>query len=110
MTYDLYARENLKSRPGFARDDQDADWRKKERGWYQDTRQLERYLPEYLDYGWKQTLRMTHLERFDLDVLRYLDEGILVMKACVLLFDYRKRDPLSHQARVVDVSGFWQGK
>lgn len=110
MTYDLYARENLKSRPGFARDDQDADWRKKERGWYQDTRQLERYLPEYLDYGWKQTLRMTHLERFDLDVLRYLDEGILVMKSCVLLFDYRKRDPLSHQARVVDVSGFWQGR
>ena len=110
MTYDLYARENLKSRPSFAHDDQDADWREKERVWYQDTRQLERYLPEYLDYGWKQTLRMTHLERFDLDVLRYLDEGILVMKSCVLLFDYRKRDPLSHQARVVDVSGFWQGR
>ena len=110
MTYDLYARENLKSRPSFAHDDQDADWREKERVWYQDTRQLERYLPEYLDYGWKQTLRMTHLERFDLDVLRYLDEGTLVMKACVLLFDYQKRDPLSHQARVVDVSGFWQGR
>lgn len=110
MTYDLYARENLKSRPGFARDDQDPDWREKERVWYQDTRQLERYLPGYLDYGWKQTLRMTHLERFDLDVLRYLDEGTLVMKACVLLFDYQKRDPLSHQARVVDVSGFWQGR
>nr|MDE6852263.1 DUF4080 domain-containing protein [Lachnospiraceae bacterium] len=104
MTYDLYARENLKSRPGFARDDQNGDWREKEREWYQDTRQLERYLPEYLDFGWKQTLRMTHLERFDLDVLRYLDEGVLVAEPCVLVFDYQKRDPLSHQARIVKVS------
>lgn len=103
MTYDLYARENLKSRPGFARDVQDADWRKRERSWYQDTGQMEQYLPEYLDYGWKQTLRMTHLEQFGLDVLRYLDEGILVMEPCVLLFDYQKRDSLNHQARVVSV-------
>ena len=107
MTYDLYARENLKSRPDFARDNQDTNWRERERKWYQDIQQLERHLPEYLDYGWKQTLRMTHLEQFDLDVLRYLNEGTLVAKPCVLLFDFQKRDPLSHQARVVDVSDCW---
>ncbi len=104
MTYDLYARENLKSRPGFARNDQDPGWREIERCFYQDTRQMEHYLPEYRDYGWKQILRMTHLERFDLDILRYLHEGTLVEKPCVLLFDYQRRDPLSHQAGVVDVS------
>lgn len=104
MTYDLYARENLKTRPGFARDEQDSDWREQERSWYQDTRHLEQYLPEYLDYEWKQTLRMTHLEKFEWNVLRYLDEGTLIMEPCVLLFDYQKRDRLSHQAWVVDVS------
>lgn len=107
LTYDLYARENMKSRPDFARNSQDSEWREMERKWYQDEGQIERYLPEYLDYGWKQTLRMTHLEQFDLDVLRYLNEGTLVEKKCVLLFDYQKRDPLSYQARVVDVSDYW---
>ncbi len=106
LTYDLYARENLKSRPDFARNSQDSEWRETERKWYQDVQQIERYLPDYLDYGWKQTLRMTHLEQFDLDVLRYLDEGSLVEKKCVLLFDYQKRDPLNHQARIMDVSDY----
>ncbi|MDE6567595.1 MAG: B12-binding domain-containing radical SAM protein [Lachnospiraceae bacterium] len=107
LTYDLYARENLKSRPDFANNSQDSEWREMERKWYQDEGQIERYLPDYQDYGWKQTLRMTHLEQFDLDVLRYLNEGTLVEKKCVLLFDYQKRDPLSYQARVVDVSVYW---
>lgn len=107
LTYDLYARENLKSRPDFARNSQDSEWRKMERKWYQDGQQIERYLPDYQDYGWKQTLRMTHLEQFDMDVLRYLDEGTLVAKPCVLLFDYQKRDPLNHQARIVEVSDYF---
>ncbi len=107
MTYDLYARENLKSRPSFACDNGDPGWRKAEREFYQDSEQMEQYLPEYLAYGWKQALRMTHLERFSIDVLRYLEEGILVRGTFVLLFDYQKRDPLSRQARVVDVSVDW---
>lgn len=106
MIYDLYARENLKSRPAFARDAQDPTWREMERQWYQDVQQMEQYLPDYLGYGWKQTLRMTHLERFDLDIPRYLDEGSLVMKPCVLLFDYQKRNPLNHQAQVIEVSHY----
>lgn len=107
MIFDLYARENLKTRPSFACDNRDPGWREAEREFYQDMEQMERYLPGYLEYGWKQTLRMTHLERFSIDVLRYLEEGILVRGIFVLLFDYQNRDPLSHQARIVDVSADW---
>lgn len=107
MVYDLYARENVKSRPSFVCGNEDPGWRKAEREFYQDTGLMEQYLPEYLDYEWKQALRMTHLECFSIDVLRYLEEGIMVQGTFALLFDYQKRDPLSRQARVVDVSANW---
>lgn len=104
MIYDLYARENLKSRPFFARDDSEPQWRRAEQLFYQNFAQSEKYLPGYQAYDWKQILRMTHLERFDYDVLRYLEEGKLECKKSVLLFDYQERNPLNKQARVVDVT------
>ena len=104
MSYDLYARENLKTRPFFAKDDSDPQWRRAEQIFYQNFAHSEKYLPGYREYDWKQTLRMTHLERFDYDVLRYLEEGKLECKKSVLLFDYRQRNPLNKQARVLDVT------
>ena len=104
MSYDLYARENLKSRPFFAKDDSNPQWRRTEQRFYQTFGQSEKYLPGYQAYEWKQILRMTHLERFDYDVLQYLEEGKLECKKSVLLFDYQQRNPLNKQARVVDVT------
>lgn len=104
MTYDLYARENLKSRPSFAKDDSDSQWRQTEQIFYQTDSHIEKYLPGYQTYDWKQILRMTHLERFDYDVIRYLEEGGLEHKNSVLLFDYQERNPLNKQARIVDVT------
>lgn len=112
MTYDLYARENLKSRPFFAKDDSEPQWRQTEQTFYQTTSLSEKYLPSYQAYEWKQMLRMTHLERFDYDVLQYLEEGKLECKKSVLLFDYQQRNPLNKQARVVDVTEelLWQNE
>ena len=104
MSYDLYARENLKSRPFFAKDDSDPQWRRAEQRFYQTFGQSEKYLPGYQAYEWKQILRMTHLECFDYDVIQYLEEGRLECKKTVLLFDYQQRNPLNKQARVVDVT------
>lgn len=104
MSYDLYARENLKSRPYFAKDNSDSQWRQAEQIFYQTVGKSEKYLPGYQAYEWKQILRMTHLECFDYDVIQYLEEGRLECKKSVLLFDYQQRNPLNKQARVVDVT------
>lgn len=112
MSYDLYARENLKSRPPFAKDDSDPKWRKEEQAFYQMVSRSGKYLPEHWVYEWKQILRMTHLERLDYDVIRYLKEGKLEYKKSVLLFDYQQRNPLNNQARVIDVTEefLWQNE
>lgn len=104
LLYDLYARENLKSRPEFVEHASGADWQERIRKFYQNPLWMMQYLPEYQGYDWKQMLRMTHLEPFDFDIIQYVSEKKLIQKNCVLLFDYRQRNPLSHQARIVDVT------
>lgn len=91
---DLYARENLKSRPPFAPDL--AEQKERIRQFYQREEQEHRYLKNYDGYQWKQLMRMTHLEFFTVD-----EDG----RACgtVLLFDYSQRDPLTGNALITAV-------
>lgn len=108
MLYDLYARENLKARPSFpgvkcSDETAAAQDRERRRRFYQDDEMRKRYLPLYESYDWKQTARMTHLEYFDFDVPAYLQQGSIVERKCTLLFDYRQRNPLNRQARIVSV-------
>ncbi len=104
MVYDLYARENLKSRPDFAEDGRNAGQYLAAQAFYKNECLMDKYLPEYQGYGWKQILRMTHLEFFAYDILRYISGDGLESRKCVLLFDYRQRNPLNRQARVADVT------
>ena len=97
MVLDLYARENMKTRPRFAKDP--SEWKNESRDFYQKEAETRTLLPLYTTYDWKQLQRMTHVEVFDYDVLGNGE------KACmVLLFDYQKRDPLTGNAEMIDCS------
>lgn len=91
LIFDLYARENLKSRPSFARDlsqykDAIFDFYKKEE-------QNHKYLPEYGDYNFKQMIKMTHIEVFE-----HIDD-----EKSVYLFDYKKRSPIDKEVYSVRI-------
>lgn len=92
MTYDLYARENMKTRPGWAADP--ARWRKGARRFYRQEMEQVCYLQGYEGYDEKQLGRMTHIE-----VLQYHPDTWETGQ-WVLLFDYRRRDPLTDGACV----------
>lgn len=87
LVYDMYLRENLKSRPGFA-DDITEEEKQEIRRFYQTEEQEHRYLPAYREYDWKQLSRMTHLEPFWYPEPHYV------------LFDYQERNPLNYEAKV----------
>lgn len=81
-TYDIYSRENAKSRPAFAGD-----------------------LSEFKEISRKycQKGKLTHLEKFDYEMPE--EETVTKLperkkEAFYLLFDYEKRDMLNHQAAV----------
>ena len=84
---DLYLRENVKSRPTFARDlSSSKDF---VREFFQREEKTPEHLSGYEGYDSRQMAKMAHLEP--------LRDGTY------LLFDYKKRDPLSYNARTVRV-------
>lgn len=84
---DLYLRENVKSRPTFARDLSDS--KDFVREFFQREEKTPEHLSCYEGYDSRQMAKMAHLEP--------LRDGTY------LLFDYKKRDPLSYNARTVRV-------
>ena len=84
---DLYLRENVKSRPTFARDLSDS--KDFVREFFQREEKTPEHLSGYEGYDSRQMAKMAHLEP--------LRDGTY------LLFDYKKRDPLSYNARTVRV-------
>ena len=122
LTFDMYLRENLKSRPSFA----GATKPEKERirDFYRKEEENPCYLKGYEGYNAKQTSKMTHMEPFVYSV--WLEDGEEILKAVseekcsqhregisekennsdmvqksetkLVLFDYRKRNPLNAEA------------
>ena len=95
LTFDLYLRENVKNRPEFAGEYTVS----KEflNDFYEKEAEERLYLQGYEKYDKRQLRKMTHIERFQYDVLGNDGEK----KSTVLLFDYENRSKLSHQANVI---------
>lgn len=83
LTYDLYLRENIKSRPAFLRDE--SPWKTLRRGFFQGEEKEPKYLKGYEGYDSKQMAKMAHLEVFG--------------DGRVVVFDYKNRDPLTYNAK-----------
>ena len=127
LIFDLYLRENMKSRPEVAEDL--AIHKEFIRDFYKKEEQQRRYLPEYQAYDFRQMAKMTHLEPFHYPVwnveqmLRLRRDadpetdtalagaatpernaaltGSRDKKAAPVfwvLFDYKRRNPLTYEA------------
>lgn len=123
LTYDIYLRENVKSRPDFAPDIN--DYKDEIKVFFQKEEKDRKYLPDYEGYDWKQLSKMTHLEPFTWpvwDIGRMIEsysevdskaakqraerqgnpDGNVAARSFVL-FDYRRRNPLTYEAAVQTV-------
>lgn len=83
LMYDLYLRENVKSRPSFAGDQ--APFKRQVREFFEAEEENPVWLTGYDGYDSRQMSKMAHLEA--------MEDGSF------LLFDYKNRDPLSKNAR-----------
>ena len=92
MVYDLYLRENLKSRPDFAEDQ--TPFKEQVREFFTEEAVKHRYLSDgYEGFEARQLIKMAHLEVF--------------AGKTAVLFDYRKRDPLSYNAAAYVIEDFF---
>lgn len=97
MVFDLYARENLKTRPVWAGEQK--LYKEQIQNFYRKEAEEPRLLRQYGGYQPRQLEKMTHLEVFTYDVLTQKREK----GQYPVLFDYKERSPLTHDARVCAV-------
>lgn len=98
LTYDIYLRENMKSRPVFARDL--SGYKEVIKGIYLDEKGIRSRLPGYRDYESRQIAKMTHMDIFTYavwaeDVQERMEKA---SGATAVLFDYKQRNILTKQA------------
>ena len=100
LLFDLYVRENLKSRPDFAPDLHDLQ--PVIHAFYKKEESERRYLPHLSEIPAPQLSRMTHLEPFSYSVWATdVSEIKKLPRQTFLLFDYDHRNPLTKEARTV---------
>lgn len=100
MVLDLYARENLKTRPSWALDLK--PYKRQIQAFYAKEEEQPEILKDYQGCQARQMEKMTHLEVFTYDVLEGKPE-----KGCYpVIFDYKKRNPLTYQGEISRVSFF----
>jgi hypothetical protein len=100
LTFDMYLRENLKSRPEFL----SANRVNQEglRKFFEQEAISPVFLKNYKGYTSVQMLRMTHIERFYYPVWDNVENVAMekLIEPADVLFDYAGRDALTHDARV----------
>lgn len=104
LTFDLYLRENLKSRPGFLPEQKQN--RDSVRCFYEKEEQTPQYLKNYEGYTSVQLLRMTHIEQFSYPVWKKCaeEQQKRLETPAYILFDYQKRNALTHDAVYYEIT------
>ena len=99
LIFDIYLRENVKSRPDFA--SFLAIEKEIVRTFYEKEVENSKHLTGYEQFDAKQMARMTHLERFTYPVWNTGYEDIVVPLdgERYVLFDYKERNPLNYEAK-----------
>ncbi len=100
LTYDLYLRENVKSRPDFAIDT--APFKTAFHAFFAEEEKVRSLLPHYEAYDTKQISKMTHLEWFRYPVwdAERAKDFVPLAEEVKVLFDYQMRSPLTKEATV----------
>ncbi|MCR4716552.1 MAG: B12-binding domain-containing radical SAM protein [Lachnospiraceae bacterium] len=108
LTYDLYLRENMKSRPAFCKNINDDESKAKRREFYQEEEKERKHLPNLSQYDSKQLAKLTHFESFkypvwDIEALLQSTENATdeMTNKAYILFDYSRRNPLSNEAKTI---------
>ena len=91
LMYDLYLRENIKSRPAFAPDQ--SRFKGAVREFFINEGKNPAFLKGYEAYDARQMSKMAHIE--------------VMSDKRMVLFDYKNRNPLNHNAKAVTI-GIWQ--
>lgn len=91
LKFDMFLNDNIKSLPPWLNYDKTQEQINKIKSFYNDKSNIEKYLPEFIDYEARQISRMTHIEPFNYDIVTWLDNDTLNMAQNMILFNYYRK-------------------
>jgi hypothetical protein len=103
LTYDLYLRENMKSRPAWAKDL--SSWNKEYLEFFRQEEIAKLYIKEE-PYDSRKAARQYHLECWEFDVEETAEAGEKCGERTHILFDYNNRNPLTGDGMTVKIKHF----
>lgn len=103
LSYDMYTRDYVKNPPAFVLP-RSHEYQQEVREFLAKESEQPAVLSGYEKYQPKQLFNMIYMQQFTVDILELLKNGkISRCGAYSLLFDYQKRNPLTHSAEVIRV-------
>ena len=100
LTYDCYLREKMKSRPDFAKSNEEQ------------YKEVVETLQEAIESGefklegmegmpMRKLIKLVHIERFSIDIENTVKAGTPIYEDQVIFFNYNERNPLNHDAKTI---------
>lgn len=71
------------------------------RRFFNDSKNIEKYLPDFLAYTPSQISRMAHIELFDYDVTQTLNGANIIKSPTAILFDYNVANKLFYKSKPI---------
>lgn len=88
LKFDIFLNDNVKTLPECFSNNDNFDINIKAKSFYNNTDNIKKYIPELIMYEPKQLKRMCHIERFEYDIISWIDNNILETAETFILFDY----------------------
>ncbi len=101
VKFDILLNDNIKSLPVWINTKYDNDFKEKERKFYNNKENIQRYIPHLEKYDAKQISRMCYFEKFSIDIEKMINSNFnLINKEEVyILFDYNTKNDLIYKVK-----------
>lgn len=101
VKFDILLNDNIKSLPVWVNTKYDNDFKDKERKFYNNKENIQKYIPHLEKYDAKQISRMCYFEKFSIDIEKMINSNFnLINKEEVyILFDYNTKNDLIYKVK-----------
>lgn len=101
VKFDILLNDNIKSLPVWVNTKYDNNFRDKERKFYNNKENIQKYIPHLEKYDAKQISRMCYFEKFSIDIEKMINSNFnLINKEEVyILFDYNTKNDLIYKVK-----------
>lgn len=101
VKFDILLNDNIKSLPVWVNTKYDNNFRDKERKFYNNKENIQKYIPHLEKYDAKQISRMCYFEKFSIDIEKMINSkfNLINKEEVYILFDYNTKNGLIYKVK-----------